>query len=131
MASMTQEPPPNLDPRIYYAAQRTHLAWIRTGLALMGFGFVVARFGVFLRAMAAQPVPIPVENGGVSVWFGTTLILLGVVVQLVATGQHVLEVGRLQRGEIIVPRRFATGFVLAIVLAVLGLAMAAYLLTFR
>jgi hypothetical protein len=28
----------------YLAAERTHLAWIRTGLALMGFGFVVARF---------------------------------------------------------------------------------------
>jgi putative membrane protein len=32
----------------YLAAERTFLAWIRTGLALMGFGFVVARFGLFL-----------------------------------------------------------------------------------
>ena len=31
----------------YLAAERTFLAWIRTGLALMGFGFVVARFGLF------------------------------------------------------------------------------------
>jgi uncharacterized membrane protein YidH (DUF202 family) len=31
----------------YLAAERTLLAWIRTGLALMGFGFVVARFGLF------------------------------------------------------------------------------------
>ncbi|MGA9968262.1 MAG: DUF202 domain-containing protein [Terriglobales bacterium] len=33
----------------YLAAERTFLAWIRTGLALMGFGFVVARFGLFLQ----------------------------------------------------------------------------------
>jgi len=36
------------DPRVRLAGERTLLAWIRTGLALMGFGFVVARFGLFL-----------------------------------------------------------------------------------
>ncbi len=43
-----------IDPRIYMAAERTFLAWIRTGIAFMGFGFVVARFGLFLREIAAQ-----------------------------------------------------------------------------
>ena len=38
-------------PSDYLAAERTFLAWIRTGLALMGFGFVVARFGLFLQAL--------------------------------------------------------------------------------
>ncbi len=41
--------PAEIDSRIYMAAERTFLAWIRTGIALMGFGFVVARFGLFLR----------------------------------------------------------------------------------
>src|SRR5471030_843463 len=41
------------DPRIYMAAERTFLAWLRTGIACMGFGFVVARFGLFLHEMAA------------------------------------------------------------------------------
>jgi putative membrane protein len=37
------------DPRAYLAEDRTFLAWIRTSIALMGFGFVVARFCLFLR----------------------------------------------------------------------------------
>lgn len=39
------------DPRVYFAAEPTFLAWIRTGLALMGVGFAVARFGLFLRGL--------------------------------------------------------------------------------
>ena len=35
--------------RVFFAAERTLLAWIRTGVAVMGLGFVVAKFGLFLR----------------------------------------------------------------------------------
>jgi putative membrane protein len=69
------------DPRIYMAAERTFLAWIRTGIALMAFGFVVARFGVFLREIA-----LPGAAGGVgpgselSLYVGLGLIGVGVVV---------------------------------------------------
>jgi len=41
--------PKDRDVRDYLAAEQTFLAWIRTGLAFMGFGFVVARFGLFLQ----------------------------------------------------------------------------------
>jgi putative membrane protein len=37
----------------YLAVERTFLAWIRTGLAFMGFGFVVARFGRSSKKPAA------------------------------------------------------------------------------
>ena len=42
------------DPRVYFAAERTFLAWLRTGITVMAFGFVVARFGLFLRLLRAQ-----------------------------------------------------------------------------
>ena len=42
---------PNNDPRVFFAAERTLLAWVRTALGLVGLGFVVARFGLFLKLM--------------------------------------------------------------------------------
>ena len=58
----------------YLAAERTLLAWIRTGLALMGFGFVVARFGLFLQQLQAIQHPSSAQPYGLSLWFGTALI---------------------------------------------------------
>jgi hypothetical protein len=49
----------------YLAAERTLLAWIPTGLALMGFGFVVARFGLFLQQLQIAQQPF---SGSLTVW---------------------------------------------------------------
>jgi putative membrane protein len=69
---------------VFFAAERTFLARIRTGLALMGFGFVVARFGLFLREMAVmQGGPPP--RAGVSRWFGIGLIGLGMLLTAAST----------------------------------------------
>lgn len=76
-------------PSDYLAAERTFLAWIRTGLALMGFGFVAARFGLFLQALQisqSNPGPRPY---GPSFWFGTALIVLGVFVNIGSLRSHV------------------------------------------
>ena len=50
-------PEPN-DPRIYFASERTLLAWIRTGISVVGLGFVVARFGLFLSFAAMHSLYI-------------------------------------------------------------------------
>lgn len=65
----------NSDPRVYFAAERTMLAWLRTGIAVMAFGFVVARFGLFLRLLRAQGGEGP--SHGLSPYVGTALIIVG------------------------------------------------------
>jgi len=55
-------------PSDYLAAERTFPAWIRTGLALMGFGFVVARFGLFLQALQIGQWDLQVRPFGPSFW---------------------------------------------------------------
>src|SRR5258706_3883397 len=87
------------DLRDYLAAERTFLAWIRTGLALMGFGFVVARFGLFLQQLRFFDYAPSAPSYGVSLWFGTALIAVGVVVNLSSAWRHVRLGLALDQGE--------------------------------
>ncbi len=114
------------DPRFTFANERTFLAWIRTALAMMGFGFVVARFGLFLRELAAARGET-VSRGTGSLIAGTALVLLGVIVNVYAAAAHVHFRRRFNAGEPI-STRSAFGIVLAAILAGLGMAMAVYLI---
>jgi uncharacterized protein (DUF302 family)/uncharacterized membrane protein YidH (DUF202 family) len=118
-------------PSDYLAAERTFLAWIRTGLALMGFGFVVARFGLFLQALQMGQSNFHARPYGPSFWFGTALILVGVIVNLVSVWSHVRLVRELNRGGTRFNRPSSLAIAVAAMLAALGLAMAIYLVSVR
>jgi uncharacterized protein (DUF302 family)/uncharacterized membrane protein YidH (DUF202 family) len=115
----------------YLAAERTLLAWIRTGLALMGFGFVVARFGLFLQEIqVVQHTPAP-QSYGLSLWFGTALIAVGVLVNVFSGWHHSRLVQELDRGETEHSRPSTPAIAIAFFLALVGLAMAIYLISVR
>ena len=72
------------DPRVLFAAERTMLAWNRTSLSLMAFGFVIERFGLFLdlsgRAESdAFQRQLSFLIGNFFVWFGTFLAIYSIV----------------------------------------------------
>jgi uncharacterized protein (DUF302 family)/uncharacterized membrane protein YidH (DUF202 family) len=119
------------DLRDYLAAERTFLAWVRTGLALMGFGFVVARFGLFLQQLQALPSAQKSSSTGLSLWFGTALIAAGVIVNLFSARQHVQLIRELDKGDDSFPRSLAQTLSPALFLAVVGVAMAIYLVSVR
>ncbi len=113
----------------YLAAERTFLAWIRTGLALMGFGFVVARFGLFLEQLRLVEPGFQARSYGLSIWFGTALIAGGVFVDIFASWSHLRLVRELNRGGTGFTRPSRGAIVLASFLALVGIAMAVYLIS--
>jgi len=110
---------PEIDPRVYFAEERTFLAWIRTGLGLMGVGFAVARFGLFLREMGAtrpgQPGP---HSTGLSVVAGVALVTI-------------LTVRSLREGTWVPGHVSKSAVTLAALLTLIGIGMALYLSLMR
>jgi putative membrane protein len=122
---------PEQDPRVYFAAERTFLAWIRTGLGLMGVGFAVARFGLFLRQMQASQAHAPIHQSGISVLSWTAIVALGVIVLIASVVQHLILIRELSTGTWVPGRSSRNAIVLATLLALVGIAMAIYLLIIR
>src|ERR1700716_1437877 len=118
---------PVADLRDYLAEERTFLAWIRTGIALMGFGFVVAHFGFFVNdnmmnhASAVQPHEL-------SLWFGTALIAIGVIVNLFSARRYMRLFSALNRGQFVHRSLSKQGLIVALSLALLGIAISIYMI---
>src|SRR5437868_2912104 len=124
------EPRPAAELRDYLAEERTFLAWIRTGISLMGFGFVVARFGIFGDL---QHIPLLLPAGRpheLSLWFGAALIAIGAIVNLLSARRFMRLVGDLNRDQFADRSLSKQGVIVACFLALLGIAMTIYLTLF-
>jgi putative membrane protein len=114
------------DPRVLFAAERTLLAWQRSSLALMGFGFVIERFSLFLAAVrhtATTPKPHIF-----SLLVGVTLILLGAGIALASSVAYARFVKTLPSRDVLAGYLIGLGSVVSLVIAVLGIILAVYLL---
>jgi putative membrane protein len=113
--------------RIHQANERTMLAWIRTGIALMAFGFAIARFGLFLRQVASfGQVPVRLEHGVGSAWVGAVLVALGMLANLLATVRYAQIRRAIERGEVGAPRATMV-YVFGLTATLVGLVMTALL----
>ena len=112
------------DLRDYLAEERTFLAWIRTGIALMGFGIVLAHFGIFPHELHLTS---GVQSHDFSRWFGAALVAVGVTVNLFSALRYMRLVGELNRGQFVHRSVSKQGVVVAMFLALLGIAMAIYI----
>lgn len=77
------------DPRVYFAAERTLLAWQRSAIALMGLGFVIERFGLFIR-LIAHDHPASAHQSALSLYIGVGFILIGASTALLSAIQFLL-----------------------------------------
>jgi len=112
------------DPRVFFAAERTLMAWNRTGLTLMAFGFVLERFGLFLHMLRQVPGH---AGRDLSFWIGIAFIVLALVV----IGFSIVQFRRVLRTlqPIEIPARYCTwsGVAMNLAVVLLGVALLAYL----
>ncbi|MBZ5612246.1 MAG: DUF202 domain-containing protein [Acidobacteriia bacterium] len=116
------------DPRIFFAAERTLLAWMRSGLTVIALGFVVARFGLFLSLIAASGAASAARGPHwASTLLGIALVALGSATVLAALANHRSYVRSLPPQDVPqLPMPWLTPLV-CLCVAMLGFLLAGYL----
>jgi putative membrane protein len=120
------EPNPNPNrARDHLANERTFLAWVRTGAAIVVFGFAIGRFSIAIRQLTALQGH-GVRTAGISVWMGSGTIVAGLVLVVAGLLRYRKNRADLDAGTF-EPASF--GLDLVTILTVLfGLALAGYLI---
>jgi putative membrane protein len=113
------------DPRVFFAAERTLLAWQRTAIALIGLGFVVERFGLFMRVVT-NGAKLPPSHANTSLFFGVLFLIVGAAVALLATWQFRRFLRELSAPEIPRGQLTWTGPLINLLLAAAAVAMATW-----
>jgi putative membrane protein len=110
--------------RDHLANERTFLAWVRTSVAVVVFGFAIGRFAIALRQLAQFQGHVP-KTTGLSVWMGMSSILAGVVMVVAGLMRYRKTRAQLDEGKF-EPAGFIVDLV-TILTALFGLALAGYL----
>ncbi len=113
----------------YLANERTFLAYLRTALSFVAFGFVIARFSLFAREMSlVAHVALPSRHA--STVFGVAMALTGIVVGLYGSYRYVAMDTALRKDKAVaLPASAAV--VGGVVVAIIGLVVAIDLFAFR
>lgn len=113
------------DPRVLFAAERTLMAWNRTSLTLMAFGFVIERFGLFVHMLSPDKIA-PLQRN-FSFWIGLGFIALGAVVAAASIVQYRTVLRTLKPVEIPPGYRINIGVLINLAVSLLGGGLTVYL----
>lgn len=113
------------DPRVLFAAERTLMAWNRTSISLMAFGFVIERFGLLLRIAGMGEAKI--FHRDVSFLMGLAFILLASFLSIYSARQHNRIIKTLKPVEIPAGYNIALGMITSMTVGVFGLLLSVYL----
>ena len=100
------------------AAERTLMAWIRTALALIGFGFTIAKFHDYLEQSDLMPATDPIHS---TLVFGGSFIAIGVFGLIAAIVQHWRILRRLDNDVFIYTQPRRLPMFVAILIVLIGL----------
>jgi putative membrane protein len=114
----------------YLANERTFLAWFRTCIALIGLGFIVSRFSLFLKQFGVITKTLTVDtlanNMNPSYLLGIGIIILGIAL-LICALKNYLDIDKsIQKGTKYVPRHSLI-YTSTIILIVFGVIIVVYL----
>ncbi|MFA6044140.1 MAG: DUF202 domain-containing protein [Phycisphaerales bacterium] len=82
----------------HLANERTYLAWIRTSITVVGLGFVVGKFGVWLRFLSAANGQAQQPSTGVSVPLAIVMVIVGALLALLGAWRYRVVRRAIDRG---------------------------------
>jgi putative membrane protein len=93
----------------HQANERTLLAWLRTGISMMGFGFAIAKFGLYMRELIAAghlQLPQAAAHHVGSGWIGTAFVAVGIFTNFFGTLHFRRMRSAIERGDADTPSSF-------------------------
>lgn len=113
------------DPRVLFAAERTLLAWNRTSISLMAFGFVVERFGLFLQISGRDEIKMFQRH--ISFFVGMSFVLLAAFIAIYSIWQHKRLLNTIRPAEIPAGYNLNAGMIVNGIIGILGIVLSLYL----
>jgi putative membrane protein len=113
--------------REHLANERTFLAWIRTSIALMGFGFVIVKFALFLKQLSLLLEKGVEASHGFSAMVGVVMVAVGVILAVFAFIQYKINNKHLQNNYY--APRSVLSLIITLIMIVGGIVLIVYLLS--